>query len=704
MFSAILMMGGLGLIIGVALALASKIFYVYVDPLVLEIDDLLPGANCGGCGYPGCSANAEAIVAGDSPPDSCVAGGSDLAEAIAAVMGMSIEAREPDIALPGCTYGLHEAEIKYDYQGLRDCQAAALLYGGMKTCHIGCLGLGSCMRACPFSAITMSERGLPVVDEHRCTGCGTCERVCPKHIIKLSSVTRRILKEYTTDDCTTPCQRECPAGINISGYIECVSRGDYSGAVQIIKERNPFPTVIGRICPRPCETACRRNLVDEPVAINYLKRYAADYEMEHNQRSQPYTAPATGRRIAVIGGGVEGLSAAFFSARLGHSPTVFEAAGKPGGLLRKAIAQYRLPPAVLDWDIEGIEALGVEIRTNMTMGRDVTVASLLKEGYESVLLASGGWDSRLGRGPSARAEEPVPGVFLLIDLLKSGMDNKLRIPVRTDVVIAGGGRNAQTAVRLCKHLGAENISLILRRPRKKSGLSEQQVRAIEEAGATVIFNAGITRLAGENERLETLEYVDLETGRSDSIPAGTLVIDTGRLPEMIFRRTATAEAQDANPEEPSGAPAALPEGPVRWEGIQPYKNPAYSEEKGLLASSDPITDYAAAIRAIAAGRRSAASIHKIMYDLDIALPENVISMDTVVQAVSCLESVEPSARHIMPACPPADVPEKCPEVEIGYSESEARAEADRCLRCGVICYMAKQPTRQPDKARASAAS
>ncbi|MFP4573999.1 MAG: RnfABCDGE type electron transport complex subunit B [Desulfobacterales bacterium] len=680
MFDAILMMGGLGLIIGAALALASRIFYVYVDPKVLEIDDLLPGANCGGCGYPGCSANAEAIVAGQSPPDSCVAGSAELAEAIAAVMGLSIEAKEPDIALPGCTYGLEDAEIKYDYQGLSDCQAAALLYGGMKVCHIGCLGLGSCMRACPFYAISMGENGLPVVDEERCTGCGTCERVCPKNIIKLSSVTRRILREYISDDCTTPCQRQCPAGINISGYIEQISEGNYSKAVQIIKERNPFPAVIGRICPRPCEAVCRRNLVDEPVAINYLKRYAADYEMENNQRSQPYTAPATGRKIAVIGGGVEGLSAAFFLARLGHSPAVYEASDKPGGLLRKAIAEYRLPRDVLEWDIAGVEDLGVEIRTNMTVGEDFSLASLLASDYEAVLLASGGWDSRLGRNPKPRPEEPVPGVFLLIDLLRSGINNKFKLPNQKNVVIAGTGRTAEQSVRICRHMGAENVSVIFRSPRSSVPLDKDQITAMENMGAAVIFSAAITRLTGEENRLETVEYEDLEKGGTTEIPAESVFIDAGRIPEMIFRRITAEKEQGGEQAE------AQQEGPVRWEGLQPYKNPAYSEERGFLAQGDPVTDYSAAIRAIAAGRRSAASIHKIMYNLDLELPENVIAQDSVIQTVEDLQGVEPSGRNIMPTCAPEDVPHKCPEVELGFSQQQAKAEADRCLRCGVICY------------------
>jgi RnfABCDGE-type electron transport complex B subunit len=416
--SALLMMGGLGVIIGIALAVASKVFYVYVDPKILAIDDVLPGANCGGCGLPGCSSNAEAIVAGLAAPNSCVAAGPEVAEAIAEIMGVKIEAAEPDIARPGCYFGVDQADTKFVYNGVDDCRAVAMLGGGMKVCTVGCLGLGTCARACPFDAIRMGPDGLPQVIESRCTGCGTCERVCPKHIINLSSITRRIMREYTSDECTTPCQRACPAGIDIREYVRQISLGNHLRAVQVIKERNPFPAVIGRICPRPCELECRRNFVDEPVAINYLKRYAADFEMKGGKRVLPYKAPASGRKLAVIGGGVEGLSTAFFSARLGHDVTLYEATDKLGGLLRSAIARERLPEEVLDWDLGGIVDMGVQVEHGKMLGRDIQIADLLDDGFEAVFLATGGWDGRLARGGPGPGEVLIPGAILLVDFLK----------------------------------------------------------------------------------------------------------------------------------------------------------------------------------------------------------------------------------------------------------------------------------------------
>jgi len=208
MVSGFLVLGGLGVVIGVVLALASKIFYVYVDPKIEAVEDALPGANCGGCGLPGCSSNAVAIVTGKSSASSCVAGGPDVAAEIAALMGVTITLKEPEIAAPGCSYGYQDADVKYLYQGIHDCRAAALLDGGSKICTIGCLGLGTCVNACPFGALSMGPDNLPVVDTELCTGCGTCERVCPKHIITLTSTSDRIIGEYVTDECTRSLSKE----------------------------------------------------------------------------------------------------------------------------------------------------------------------------------------------------------------------------------------------------------------------------------------------------------------------------------------------------------------------------------------------------------------------------------------------------------------------------------------------------------------
>lgn len=669
MYTAIVLMGGLGLIVGIGLAIASKVFYVYVDPKILEVEAALPGANCGGCGQPGCSSNAEAIVAGKASPNSCVAAGPEVAEAIAAILGVSVEAKEPDIALPGCTYGAREAETKYVYDGLLDCRAMANLNGGVKVCTIGCLGLGTCAKACPFGAITMGPKGLPVVDEGRCTGCGTCERVCPKNIITLSSVTRRILKEYTTEDCTTPCQRACPAGIDISAYIGAITQGDNNRAVQIIKERNPFPTVIGRICPRPCENDCRRQYVDEPVAINFLKRYAADQEMAQGQHVQPYKAPASGRRVAIIGGGVEGLSAAFFAARLGHDTTVYEAQEKMGGLLRSAIARYRLPAKVLDWDIEGITDMGVKAETGKLLGRDINVAELLAQGCQAVFLAVGGWDSRLARTGGGADVCPAPGCHLLIDVAKAGSANYPPVQLNGHVVIVGNPNLNKQLIQRCKDMGAGKITLLVR----EGGMSD-----IDPAQVEIRVDTAVEKLYGQNDTLQAVELINLVNGDREKVAANHLIFASGRIPELVFTPTPSED-------QPEGSSSEAPNTGL-WQAIAPYKQPAFHDETGLMAQGDVLTDFSAAIRAIAAGRRAAATIHKSMYGIALEMPGHVVAATTPVQNVDTVRCVPTRVRQIMPLADPGQTAQDM-ELEKGFSQATAQAEANRCLQCGLICYL-----------------
>jgi formate dehydrogenase (NADP+) beta subunit len=675
MTAALILMGGMGLVISTVLALASKIFYVYVDPKILAVEDELPGANCGGCGLPGCSANAEAIVAGIAAPNSCVAAGSEVAEAIAEIMGVKVEAKEPDIARPGCYFGVQDADLKYIYNGLDDCRAVALLGGGMKVCTIGCLGLGTCKKVCPFNAITMGPQGLPVVDEEKCTGCGTCERVCPKHIINLSSVTRRIMREYTTEECTTPCQRSCPAGIDIREYIRQITIGNFHRSVQVIKERNPFPAIIGRICPRPCELDCRRNFIDEPVAINYLKRFAADFERQSDERILPYKAPPSGRHIAVIGGGVEGLSTAFFSARLGHRVTVYDASPKLGGLLRSAIAKERLPEEILDWDIDGILAMGVAAETGKVMGKDFTLNSLLREDVDAVFLAAGGWDSRMARNTVSEIESPIPGTYMMVDILSRADQGRKLFAGQPDVTIFGGGKLALNAAKVCRESGAGKITLLFREDLQNSPISDADVKNLGIEELDISYNVAIQCLRGEEDRLVELDTVDIKTRQKTTIAAQKLIIATGRFPELIF-----IESKPEDPEVTEPADRC-----IRWEATPPYKQPALKNEIGLFAEGDVLADYSAAIKAIGAGRRAAASLQQMMYGIDPSLTEDVITPQSILQNVNHVESVMACQRQIMPLCSGRELA-ACGEIEKGFSGEMARAEAARCLQCGLICY------------------
>ena len=678
MIGGLLIMGSVATLCGLGLALASRVFYVFVDPKIEAVAGALPGANCGGCGLPGCNANAEAIVAGKASPSSCVAGGSDLAAEIAAILGVKLEAREPDVARPGCTYGYQDADRKFIYEGIHDCRAAMLLHGGSKVCPIGCIGLGTCARACLFDALSMGPDNLPVVNLDKCTGCGACERICPKHIITLTSNTRRIEREYTTEECTAPCQRACPAGIEIPVYIDKIAEGDYLGAVRVIKETNPFPLVCGRICVHPCEYECRRSLVDEPVAINPLKRFAADYEMKSGQRVQIPRAPASGKRVAVVGGGAEGLTAAYFINRLGHDAVVYEGSSMLGGLLRTAIAENRLPQRVLDYEIESILDAGVEAKLNLKLGRDFRIDSLLKEGFEAVLVTVGGWDAQIGEKARDRT---LPGVHFLIDFILKRGEDKVSTSGKK-IMILGGGQAALQAAMSCVEGGAESMHLVLRKGRDQAPYSEEQIAKAEGAGIRFHFEKSVTRMMGLGPDLNHVEIASVSEqgqaqGERELIPVDLLLAGAGRFPELIY-------VEQKSEEEPS---EVVKGGPVPWETLVPYASPFAENDIGIFRPGEEMGDYKAVVRAIGAGRRTANSAHRFLTGRSVEAPFNMIRTCTDVLNVRAIEPVKTSSRALMPELSP-DERAKDPdaEIELGYSENQAVDEAKRCLRCGLICY------------------
>ncbi|MCP4669882.1 MAG: 4Fe-4S dicluster domain-containing protein [Desulfobacula sp.] len=685
MIQSILMMGGLGILISSVLVIASKAFYVYEDPKVLAIDDALPGANCGGCGFPGCMPNAQAIADGLQSVNSCVAAGDDVAQAIAAIMGVSVVDKEPEFAGSGCYYGNDEADMDYKYLGLTDCRAAALLFGGMKECRIGCLGLGTCVKACLFDALTIGDDGLPKVDQEKCTGCGACEKVCPKNIIRLTSVTRRIMREYTKEECITPCQRACPTGIDINKYIRLIKEGDYTGSIQVIKERNPFPSVISRICPAECESNCRRLLQDDSVAINHLKRFVCDYEMNQKKFSLPYKAPASGKKVAIVGGGVEGLSTAFFSSRLGHDAVVLEATNSLGGILRKAISRERLSMDVLDWDIEGVRQMGVEIKTNTTAGKDFTIDSLLREGFDAVFTATGGWDSRLLRGDLDNATSVFPGASLLIDLLRSNQDTSFDLKIGENIVIAAdGNKKLWEAVEILQEENNKNIIILLRKSCDDSSMDPDGIDKLMEAGVTITYNTGITKVIGEDDQLKSIEYCDLVTGEKQLIDADTLIIGSGRFPELVFIPVKDEEEANESEESDENRQGVVSNGSLLWEGVEMQKKPDSNRELGLLSSQDTMTEYSSAVAAINGGRKAAAALHNLMYKIPFQESLKIITGQTKLQDVSSLNSVDISSRNVM--VPRQTRKEWIDEFSTGFSVEKAHTESERCLRCGLICY------------------
>ena len=703
MIEAVMVMLGVGATCGAALSLASKIFYVYEDPRIAEVEGLLAGANCGGCGYPGCAGAAGAVVAGKAPPGVCVVGDMEMAVAVAGVMGIDPGSMEPLMSLNTCDGG-NRAEDRFEYMGVNSCQALAACYGGKRECRVGCLGLGDCIRSCKFDAIHMGVDGYPAVDEAKCVGCGACERVCPKSILTVRTMSQRLLHFNQEDDALAPCQQTCPAEIDIPTYIDCIRRGDYEGAVSTIRERNPLLLTCGRVCPHPCEDYCRRGLVEEPVSINQLKRFAADYEMNSGRHLPIPCAADTGKKVAVVGGGPAGLTCAFFLRRLGHSVTILDMMPKLGGMVRYGIPEYRLPKKVLEWEIEGILNLGIEHRPNVKLGHDFDIQSLKNEGFDAIFLGVGAW-----KDYSLRAEgEDLNGCFTGIDFLtrfatdQQSAEPAHDIPIGRKCIVIGGGNTAIDCVRTLVRLGAEEVSIVYRRTRKEMPANEVEIVAAEHEGVQFHFLAAPTRVIGDDQgKVTQLEYQKMELGEPDASGRRRPVPIEGSetLMETDMVITAIGQGPDMSFISEDSDISSL--GLTRWNTVEGDPETLQSNIPYIFAAGDAYTGASLVVEAIGGGRRAARAIHLYLAEQDVVpVPMSLRKKHIPESLFERVEGIQPSKRAVMPELPVKERIQGFEEADLVLAEADALAEANRCLNCCRLCYnpdllaAAGEPTAQ----------
>jgi len=682
MTEAILFMLGLGVACGGILSLASRVFYVYEDPRIAAVEYCLSGANCGGCGFAGCSAAAAAVVAGKATPTVCIVGGPECAEAVAGVMGMEVGAAEPPKSQNCCTGG-HRADNLYDYMGALSCHAVNALSGGYKTCDIGCLGYGDCVKSCLFDAIEIGPTGVPIVDYDKCVGCGACERACPKGIVSVATPSERLLHFNQDSECLAPCRQGCPAEINIPKYIRQIKEGNYMGAVATIRERNPLLLSCGRVCPHPCEDACRREIEDEAVSINQLKRFVADYEMNSGVRFPIPQAPPTGKRIAIVGGGPAGLSCAYFLARLGHSPVIYEAMNKLGGMLRYGIPEYRLPKKILDWEIEGILNLGITAKTNMRLGKEFTIDSLREEGFDAIFLGVGAWVDY-----ALRVEgEDYKGCYKGIQFLsRLGDDNPLPIGKRVGVV--GGGNSAIDCVRNAMRMGAEEVYIIYRRTRAEMPANEVEIEAAEHEGIKFIFLAAPVKVVADNNGHVThMEYLKMELGEPDAsgrrrpvpiegsetlLPLDTIITAIGQQPDIDFLKN-EKEAKDL--------------ATTRWKTFDVDEKTLQANIPYIFSAGDSQTGPSLVVDAIGGGRRAARSIHLYINEEEVTPAPNAL-LKTFIPGTKFkhVDGIKKISRAEMEELPAKTRIKSFVEVDQVLKEDIALRETTRCLQCGNLCY------------------
>jgi len=460
---------------------------------------------------------------------------------------------------------------------------------------------------------------------------------------------------------SAPCTHTCPAGVDAPRYIRFIAKGKPGEALAVIREKIPFPSVCGYVCIHPCEAKCRRGLLDEAIGIRVLKRFAVDNGngmWKQNSR----IAPATGKKVAIVGSGPAGLTAAFYLAKLGHKVTVFEALPEVGGMMRVAIPDYRLPKDVLQNDIREIEAVGVDIKTNT---RVESTDDLFTQGYDAVFLAMGAHE---GLKIGVKGEDS-PGVMDCVTFLREVSLGK-KVGVGDSVAVIGGGNAAIDSARTALRLGAKEVTIVYRRTKDEMPASAEEIEGAIEEGVKIRFLAAPSRITTKSGKLElgcaAMSLGDIDASgrrRPEPIEGGEFAMSFDTIIAAIGQR----------PEIPSRFNLSLGRGNT----IDVDPDSLATDKEGVFAGGDVVKGPASVIEAIAHGRLAAVSIDKYLggegdIEETLAPPE---------EAMKPLEEAEEEMRVAIPAPPAAERIKNFEDVELGLSRKMAIKEAERCLRC-----------------------
>jgi len=482
-------------------------------------------------------------------------------------------------------------------------------------------------------------------------------------------------------DCEAPCKIACPDHVDIQSYVSLIANGQYHEAVKVIKDTLPMPLSIGRVCPAFCEKECRRQIVEEPIAIRQLKRFAADEDLGDVWNYIPEKGADTGKKIAIIGAGPSGLTCGYYLSNQGHAVTVFEAAPQAGGWLRYGIPEYRLPKATLDAEIELMCANGMKIQYGKALGKDLNLQGLAKD-YDAVYLALGAQKAV----PMPVKGSDLQGCYLGVDFLKAhALGNTPSLGKK--VAIVGGGNTAIDCARTAIRLGCE-VSLIYRRTREEMPAEPFEIEAAGHEGTVFHYLCNPVEYFGQDGKLSQVKIEKMKLGDPDASgrrrPEPTGEYFTEQFDSIIAAISQVPEvdlfAEDPNKVDGQIIPIS------RWQTAIVDEGSMHTGIANVFAGGDFRRGAATAIEAIADGRSAAEAIDRYLKGaaLPPALPRFDSKKGAKVAEISASEYslYEKIARFKMPEIPVTTAQSSFEEVELGYSEADAKAEADRCLECG----------------------
>lgn len=493
-------------------------------------------------------------------------------------------------------------------------------------------------------------------------------------------------------DCAAPCKETCPAGVDVQGYISLIEKGLYSEAVALIKEVNPLPAICGRVCVRPCEDACRRNLLGEGtgVGIDYLKRFASDIDLESPQRYVPKVAPPTGKKVAIIGGGPGGLSCAYFLQQKGHQCDIYEASPAAGGWLRYGIPEYRLPNDIIDKEVAAVTELGARIFYNKKFGQNLSYADL-KQDYDAVILTIG---SQRGTLLGCEGEE-AGNVFSGIDFLRNMEMTGQRYDFKgRTVAVVGGGNTAMDCCRTSLRCSADKVYVIYRRTEKEMPANPIEIHESKLEGVEYMFLTNPKKVNKDKDgNVESITCMRMELGEPDAsgrrrpvpVEGSEFDLEVNYILAAIGQKTDVNFLEDVNTAADNGQLKVN-----RWGDIDCDRHTLQTGIISMFAAGDGVSGPATIIEAIAQAKVASRSCHQylsgepLMPDAKEFLSKKDNFSDQ--QPDGYLGRYQSQLRHEMPTIDP-NSRANFKEVELGYENEEvALNETHRCLECGCVEY------------------